>query len=322
MVAVVSIWRKPGPPIGLKEAAVAFSLGGERAVRERLRRIKSPYYRSQLEIKTISWLFDFIRANVKRGRVFELPEVLRTGVADCLGYCKLFTLLGRSLGLDAGVVEVLVDNMGRYVPHTAVLVRLSNQRTRFVDLWYGSKNIKHRRLGLRIKQDGAWKIGDKNLAELEDVEEVSYLPDSCVDAITLYIQGNRHLKKKDFALAIRYYSRAIQLYPGNARFLYNRAIAYENIGERDRARADYTRALSDERAVTRILAREHDEVTSLIHLDVKGMDEMAQQIYLLRHGFITGKGVSLARIARIFHKSQAEVASIRSGVEAKLPAPE
>lgn len=138
-----------------------------------------PHYRTT---RLISWLYDFIRSNVKRGRIFDLREVLRIRNADCLGYAKLFTLLGRLLGLDTGVVEIVVDNKGRYVPHTAVLVRLENQRWRFVDLWYGSKNIKHRRVGLQVKRDRDWKIEDLELPELDNLE-VRYLPDTCVLAL-------------------------------------------------------------------------------------------------------------------------------------------
>ena len=50
----------------------------------------------------------------------------------------------------------------------------------------------------------------------------------------------------------------------SARFFYNRAIAYENLGEAEKAAADYNQALSSEAAAIRILAREHDAVTSLI----------------------------------------------------------
>ena len=48
---------------------------------------------------------------------------------------------------------------------------------------------------------------------------------------------------------------------GNARLFYNRTVAYEYLGEHKKADADYARALSDDAAIIRILAREHDEVT-------------------------------------------------------------
>jgi tetratricopeptide (TPR) repeat protein len=296
LAVAIGVWRKPEPPTGLECLVTAFS-ANEDIIKNMLNKTKSPDYRSRLEIKILGWLYDFIRANVKRGRIFELPEVLRTGQADCLGYTKLFTALGRRLGLDAGVVEVLIDNQCRYVSHTIVLVRLSNKGLRFVDFWYGSRNIRHRRLALRIKEKGKWQSKDIDWPELNRFAEISYLPDSSIDAITLYIQGNRHLNKREFDGAIKHYSRALELYPGNARFYYNRGVAYDNLGDSERAQADYARALANEASIIRTLAREHEEVTSLIDLDARGMDEKKQEIYLHRCGFTTRRK-SLHKIGR------------------------
>jgi tetratricopeptide (TPR) repeat protein len=163
-----------------------------------------------------------------------------------------------------------------------------------------------------------WGIEDIELRELSRQEEVCYLPDQCADAITLYIRGNQCLDSQDFYTAVKFYSSALRLYPGNARFFYNRAIAYENLGEHEKARADYARALRDDASVIRVLAMEHDEVTSLLDLDTKGIGNLAQAIYLWYKGFATGKKVPLAGIARRFGLSEAEVGDILSSVEAKL----
>ena len=316
--AVIIDWHRPELPKGLENLVSTSGTGDENVVWGSLAEMQSGHYKRQLEVKAISWLYDFIRANVKRGRVFDLGEVLRRGSADCLGYAKLFTLLGRLFGLDVGVIEVVVDNGGRYVPHTAVLVRLGNRRWHFVDLWYGSKNIKHKRVGLQVKRGGAWRIEDLELQEVGSLEEVSYLPDLCVDAITLYIRGNRHLDRQEFDSAIECYSQAIGLYPSNARFFYNRAVAYENLGEHQKADADYAQALCDNAAITRILAREHDEVISLLELDARGIGNLAQEIYLLHKGFATGKEVPPAGVARRLDLPETETRAILSSVEAKL----
>ena len=317
--AIINGWQGPELPIRWRYLAPTrdvVQLAG--MVSQGLAEIRSFGYKSRLEVSLSGWLYGFIRANVKRGRVFDLGQVLRQGSADCLGYAKLFTLLGRLFGLDAGVIEVVVDNAGRYVPHTAVLVRLGNCRWRFIDLWYGSKNIRHQRVGLQVRRGGAWQVEDVDLKGLGGGEEVCYLPDPCVDAITLYILGNRHLEREDYAAAINCYSEAIDLYPGNARLFYNRAIAYENLGEYEKAKADYAHALSDDAALIRILATEHDEVVSLLDLDAKGIGSLAQEVYLLYHGFATGRKIPLPRVARRFGLSEAETRAILSSVETEL----
>jgi len=320
--AIINSWQRPEIPGGLKALT---QLSGRESiaelsqlVRKSLTKIQSSRHKSQLEAKVISWLYDFIRANVKRGRIFDLRQVLQQGGADCLGYAKLFTLLGRLFGLDVGVIEVVMDNKGRLVPHTAILVRLSDGQLRFIDLWYGSKNIKHKRVGLQVRQGVTWRIKDMELEEMENQQEVCYLPDSCVDAITLYIRGNQYLNRQELDSAIEHYSKAIELYSGNARFFYNRAIARENLGEPERAEADYAQALRDAAAIIRILATEHDEVTSLLDLDAKEIDGLTQEMYLLYKGFATGKEATPAAVARRFGLSDAETRAILSSVEAKL----
>lgn len=319
---VINGWQRPGLPNSLKHLVPTPGEGSvvELAclVRGSLAEIQNSRQKSQLEVKVVSWLYNFIRANVKRGRVFDLRDVLLQGNADCLGYAKLFTLLGRLFGLDTGVIEVIVDNARRYVPHTAILVRLNNRRVCFVDLWYGSKNIRHKRLGLQVKQGGVWGIEDRELKELGRLDEACYLPDSCVDAITHYIRGNRHVDRQEFNIAIECYSKAIGLYPGNARFFYNRAVAYENLGEDEKANADYRQALCDDTAIIRVLATEHEEVVSLLDLDTRGIGDLAQEMYLLYKGFITGKEVPPAGVARRFGLSETETSAILSSVEAKL----
>jgi len=322
--AAINNWQRPEMPEGLKDLTQPPSRENvielSRLVRKRLAKIQSSRYKSQLEVKVISWLYDFIRANVKRGKVFDLHRVLQQGSADCTGYAKLFTLLGRLFSLDTGVIEVVMDNKGRLVPHTAILTRLSDGRLRFIDLWYGSKNIKHKRVGLQAKQGGRWRITDMELEELKNRKEVRYLPDPCVDAITLYIRGNQYLNRQEFDSAIEHYSKAIELYPGNARLFYNRAIAYENLGEHKNAASDYAQALHNTASIMRILATEHDEVTSLIDLDAKGIDSLAQEMYLLHKGFATGREVKPATVARRFGLSETETRAILSSVEAELAA--
>ncbi|MFC2002625.1 hypothetical protein ACFLV4_01580 [Chloroflexota bacterium] len=249
--------------------------------------------KAAVELAIVDWLYHLVRANIKRGRVFELGDVLSRGYADCLGYAKLLCWLGKKFAVDISIVEVIIDNGGRYLPHYINLVKLAHSERRFVDMWYGSTNIRHQRIGAQVKVKGRWKIEDLGWNELERVKEIKGLPDKAVDGITYYIIGNRHLEKgiaglsEELDKAIECYDLAIKLYP-SARFYFNRAVAFENKGKCSHAKRDYARAFKDEASIARILAREHDEITGLTELDRKGIGLQEQERYLLHKGFITG----------------------------------
>jgi tetratricopeptide (TPR) repeat protein len=221
------------------------------------------------------------------------------------------------MGLDTGVIDVIIDSGGRYVPHTAVLVRMTSGQPRHMDLWYGSRDMRHRRLGLRVKEGRRWVVRDIDYPDLKTLD-VSYLPDTYVDGITLYVLGNRYLSRGELTPAVEYYSRAIRLYPENIRPFYNRAIAFEKLGEVQLAEADYRAAFRDENALIRTMAREHPEITTLMRLDERKIDEKAQEMYLLRKGIITGRAVPLPRIAAEFGMTEERVRAILSGIDRKL----
>jgi len=327
----MQLWQIPPLPrrfgtIGAKrhQAQASWSELGD-LTKSRLSGTADKHTRAGLELSVIDWLHDTIRLNIKRGRLFEIDRVLNEAQADCLGYARLFQQIGKRLGLDTGIVEVVIDNSGRTVPHLVNIVRLSDERTRFVDLWYGSKNVHHRRLGLMVKQEGQWQIVDVNWRELRRFRDVKGLPPRCVDAITSYMIGNRHLDRgirssdhSELHDAIRCYTTAIAPYPQDARLYFNRAVAYGNLGNAKAAEADYAVALRDEASRIRVQARRHDEVVRLIALDQIGVSARDQEMYLLRKGFITGKEVSPQRIADKYRASADEVDRITSHVQAQL----
>ena len=276
------------------------------------------------ELAILNWLYDLIKRNVKRGRIFQLRDVLLHQQADCLGYAKLLSSVGPRFGLDIGIVEVIIDNGGRYTPHYINLIKLSSGRRQFMDLWYGSRDIRHRRIGAQVKEGRRWRIEDLDWDELEKVEDIRGLPSTSVDGITHYILGNRHLgrgirdaDREELDSAIADYSKAINLYPGYARAYFNMAIAYENEGKYEKARLDYAQALGDDASQIRVLATEHEEVIQLMELDRANMGMKEQEIYLLRRGFITGEQMSSADIAKRYGIPESEVDDIISAIETK-----
>lgn len=266
--------------------------------------------KSRMQILVLDWLYDLVRGNIRRGRAFELAEVLSTRRADCLGYARLFSALGAEFGLELGVVEVLIDNAGRYVPHHVNLLNLADGTYRFIDVWYGSKNINHRRIGARVNGQPR----DIDTAELSGVNELGGLPEACLEAITLYIKGNRCLERNELDKAIEYYSAAIELYPNNSRAHYNRAIARERKGDMEGARLDYAQALNNESSLIRVLATTY-QLEGLIQLDEKGISEREQAIYLWHKGFQTGAPVGYEEIGHQYGISSEEVKEIVTRVE-------
>jgi tetratricopeptide (TPR) repeat protein len=293
LIQTTGRWLKPGWPAELKALVPDYdSISMEKAENSLKAQIYNPVNGIPVTVKfqkaILNWLYDFIRLNVKRGRIFDLREVLKTDRADCLGYAKLFSVLGIHWGLDLGVVEILIDNRGQSVPHSVTLVKLADSSSQFVDFWYGCRSIQHRRLALNVRRRGRWKVEDIDFDDIQGAEDISYLPDYCVDAITLYIEGNRALKQEDYRQAVQKYSESVRLYPENARVYNNRAIAREKSGDTQAAQEDYSRALQDEASILRTLAVQPEDVVDLIRLDEEKMPEAAQREYLRIHGFLEG----------------------------------
>lgn len=297
----VRTWHASPPPdpldhvLGLDHAAECNPLAVADNVAGRLRSARDAAGKARLERAALEWLRSFIRLNVKRGRVFLLSDVLRTKQADCLGYALLLEVIGRPLGLDVGIVEVVIDNAGRYVPHVANLLKPADGRVQVADLWYGSTDINHRRLGLRVREGRSWVATDMDTEDINRAADVRGLSPRMVDGISCYILGNRRLAqglrdgdRVELTAAVEYYGAGILRYPQNARFYFNRAVAYENLGDHGKAAADYAVAFKDESSQTRVLAREYEESTRLIRLDEIGLVPHQEEAYLLSRGFITG----------------------------------
>lgn len=313
--SVLAHWYIPELPAELREATTPkLDIEAVRQlISQKLAEASDTENKSRIEKVISDWLYKLVRCNVKRGRAFELGEVLSIRRADCLGYARLFSALGAKFGLDLGIVEVLIDNAGRHVPHYVNLLNLSNGTFLFIDIWYGSKNISHRRIAALVNG----KPRDIDREELGEINSLKGLPDRCVEAITFYVKGNQCLTQNEFDQAIKHYSQAIALYPNNSRAFYNRALAYEKKGETEKAKADYAQALRNGSSLIRLVARV-DELEKLIRLDERGISEDEQVIYLWYKGFKTGEPVGYEEIARQYQISIEDVKTIISEVENKL----
>lgn len=297
--------------------------GGERLdelanqTRSALSGIAEATERAALEEKVLDWLYTVVRHNIKRGRVWELADVLTQRQADCLGYARLLAFVAKDSGLDAGVAEVVQDNGGRYVPHYVCLVSLADGRKRLLDPWYGSADIQHRIVAARVREGGGIALRELSMQALKSAPEVRGLAPEHVAGLSFYILGNSYLARGMGAEAVECYDVSLWLYPGNPRTLFNRAIALEATGEAQRAQEDYRRAFSADSSRTRLLATVED-IEPLIRLDEEGVGDLDQQVYLLRRGFITGQKEAWAEIARRCGTSSTEARTRYSSALARL----
>jgi hypothetical protein len=103
LISITDKWQKPEIPERLKNITKAPGQIEFHEIcdvfRVKIGATKNPASQKSLQKLIIDWLYDFIRLNIKRGRVFELDKVLDTGLADCYGYAKIFITLGRYFGL-------------------------------------------------------------------------------------------------------------------------------------------------------------------------------------------------------------------------------
>ncbi len=65
----------------------------------------------------------------------------------------------------------------------------------------------------------------------------------CFSSYQYTHQGNEKIESGDFEGAVEAYTRAIEMDPNNARAYYNRAIAFEMLGDPFNALEDYTKAI-------------------------------------------------------------------------------
>ncbi|MBI2854861.1 MAG: hypothetical protein HYX87_08090 [Chloroflexi bacterium] len=267
--------------------------------------LAEPENRSRLESRIADWLYKVTRYNIKRGRYWELSNVLTRHSADCLGYARILSFLAVEGGLNAGIMEVIQDNRGRFVPHCVCALELSDGTKKYLDPWYGSPDIRHRLYLARVREDGKLVLKQLTPDEMDSALEVGSLSMMQIAGLSLYIIGNGYLARGMFTEAIECYHVSLWLFPTNTRTLFNRAVACERLGEKESAQTDYQQAFSLDPSIGRVIGTA-DDLEVLMKLDEEDVPEEDQQIYLLRKGYITGKQEGWGEVARRCHTSAAQ----------------
>ncbi len=143
------------------------SMAAERAAARQAPMGGSPAREAAAESRVVDALDRKVREDLAQARAptrhWHLPEVLADRRAQCLGFCQVWWIVGRAVGLDVVPIEVLTPAEGtlaEYETHVAALVRLADGTVRMIDprMTIGGSPF---RLGVAYRRTGAiWSLAD------------------------------------------------------------------------------------------------------------------------------------------------------------------
>ena len=178
--------------------------------------------------------------------VFELDEAVQGKRACCMGVALMFTVLGRSIGLDVQAIDVPITAGGPTIDarrHMACLVHFADGRAAIVDA-IGSPGhdvlvSKPFQFAETYRRRGSyWELKDpRNPFALHLL--VQPLAHGAVIAEILLCRAGQWRAKGDLKRAQAMVAEVIRRNPGNAAAYYERGHIHEVLGEHDRAIADY-----------------------------------------------------------------------------------
>ncbi len=150
-----------------------------------------------------------------RSGYWNLPAVLADRQAQCLGNCQLWYVLGNSVGLDVGAVEVSLPpdgELGEHETHLATLVKLADGRVRMLDTRYGIRSEPFR-FGEVYRRDGTvWTLA--NLTSRHVLHRrVRMIDRAGIEAMILLTIGNTYRQAGREAEAAPIYERGLELDP-------------------------------------------------------------------------------------------------------------
>jgi len=150
-----------------------------------------------------------------RSGYWNLPAVLADRQAQCLGNCQLWYVLGNSVGLDVGAVEVSLPpdgDLGEHETHVATLVKLADGRVRMIDTRYGIRSEPFR-FGEVYRRNGeVWTLA--NLTSRHVLHRrVRLLDRTGIEAMILLNIGNTYRQAGREAEAAPIYERGLALDP-------------------------------------------------------------------------------------------------------------
>jgi tetratricopeptide (TPR) repeat protein len=158
-----------------------------------------------------------IRQADGRSEYWNLPDVLTDRRAQCLGNCQLWYVLGRSVGLEVGAVEVSRPpdgELGEHETHVATLVKLADGRVQMIDTRYGIRSEPFR-FGEVYRRDGtAWTLANLTSRRLLH-RRVRLLDRAGIEAMIVLNIGNTYRQVGRDAEAAPIYDGGLALDPNS-----------------------------------------------------------------------------------------------------------
>jgi tetratricopeptide (TPR) repeat protein len=202
----------------------------------------------KIQKSTVRRLADRIKKEISFSKEFyELDDIIRHKKTQCLGYSQLFYLLGNATGLSVEAINVaersVQEPSDEIKGHMSCIVNLADGQTVMVDL------VPDGFISMTFSMEQEYlKEGDYGIRKAEDnyftVDRKIQILDK--DGIAAQIENNRayrYYNVGQYAEAISYYNRAVELNPRYAEAYNNRGIALAKLGRLDEALASYNTAI-------------------------------------------------------------------------------
>jgi len=179
---------------------------------------------------------------------FDLPDIIETRQAQCLGYVQVYWILARAVDLAVVPVDVLQTDRDHRLPddqgHVCCAITLADQSTLIVDAVPNGQMHGPLVLGdLYVEQGGTLRL--KDCAGSSDLYRIIHLLEpSGLAALLQSARAGRWVAAGQFLRAADLYTQAIDLSPDLAQVWGNRAVAFYRLGQMDRAIADCNQAMA------------------------------------------------------------------------------
>ena len=203
-------------------------------------------------------------------KFFDLGDVVKNKLAQCLGYSQSVYIVGNSVGLSVQAIEV-VELMTGLLPagagHRASIVSLTDGRAIMVDLVIGGFVSKSFKIEEEFAKVGNyWELKDKT-NPLGIHRRIQILDRNGLIASIYSNRGVAYAKLGQHTQAISDYTKTIEFNPKFAETYYNRGVAYATLGKPEEAKNDLLKAVELNPALKALVQRISDHFKLVLSLD-------------------------------------------------------